>query len=195
MGSKTNLHGSVLGEDDVVAACHDVGVNRPARSIKGETGTDRAVVSHQADHAAYEPETRAASHNSSAHVGALGSPPFFDASMIMRVEAVERRGRQKDINGGSDVLRLGSDGMSATLRVEFHVSARSGVDTLKAGFNLLGRTRGRVNLPEHEAELPVPAQPTRGHGLGYVAFQPRAFGKDQGMVRGKEGFRDHGLDR
>src|ERR1017187_8746476 len=131
MGSKADLHGSVLGEDDVVTARQDGGVNGPARSIKGEAGTDRPEVSHQADHAAYEPETRSASHRSSAKVGALGSPPLFDASMIMRVEAVQRRGRQKDINGGSNELRLGSDGMGATLRVEFNVTARGGVNALK----------------------------------------------------------------
>ena len=107
MGSKTNLHGSVLGEDDVVAACHDVGVNGPARSIKGETGTDRPVVSHQADHAAYEPETGAASHRSSAHVGALGSPPFFDASMIMRVEAEREEVAKRTSMAGAMYFVLG----------------------------------------------------------------------------------------
>src|ERR1700682_2290615 len=100
----------------------------------------------------------------------------------MRVEAVERRGRQKYLDGGRDVFRLGSDGMSATLRVEFDVSARSGVDALKDPLDLPRRSGTQLNLAEREAELSIPAQPTRRQRLGHDALQFRTFGKNQLMV-------------
>jgi len=115
VGSEANLHRCILGEDDVVAARYDVGVNGPARSIEGEAHTDGPLVSRQADHAAYEPKTCAAPLYASAYIGALASQPFFDASSIMRVEAVKGRGRQKDINGGGNELGLGSHGTSSAL--------------------------------------------------------------------------------
>src|SRR5579862_6463030 len=135
MDSKTNLHWSVLRKDDFVAPCDDMGVNGPARSVESETGTDRPVVSYQADDGAYQSETRSASHCPSAEVGALRSPPFSDASTIMRIETVKRRERQKHIDGGCDELRFGSDAMGATLRVEFDVAAGSGINALQGSLN------------------------------------------------------------
>src|ERR1035438_9883639 len=102
MDSKTNLHGSVLGKDDFVAPRDDMGVNGPARSVESETGTDRPEVSYEADHETHQSETRSTSQRPSAEVGALGSPPFCDASTIMRVETVKRRERQNHIDGGRD---------------------------------------------------------------------------------------------
>src|ERR1019366_6065900 len=75
MDSKTKLHGSVLGKDDFVAPRDNMGVNGPAGSVESKTGTDRPEVRYQADHGAYQSETRSASHRRSAQAGAPGAPP------------------------------------------------------------------------------------------------------------------------
>src|SRR5712692_5850108 len=85
--------------------------------------------------------------------------------------------------------------MSPALRVEFDVSARSGVDALKGSLNLPGRSRTQLNLSKYEAELPISAQATGRQNLCHDAFQARALGQDQLMVGGKDGLGYHGFDR
>src|ERR1039458_543773 len=111
--------------------------------------------------------------------------------MIMRVEAVERRSGQKDVNGGSDELRLGGDGTCATLRVKLDVSARSGVNALNGPVNLPGGSGNQFNFLEREAQLPIPAQTACRQRLGHGAFQPRPLGKNQLMVGGKDRLGDN----
>src|ERR1019366_5702046 len=209
MDSKTNLHGSVLGKDDFVAPRDNMGVNGPACSVESETGTDRPEVSYQADHGACQSETRSASHCPSAEVGAVGSPPFSDASTIMRVETVKRRDRQKHIDGGRDELCFGSDTMSATLRVDFDVAAGSGINALQCSLNrsschlhragtslnMRGRSRSHFDFPKREAKLSISAQAACRPCLRHDPFQSRPFGKNQLMVGGKYRLRYHRIGR
>jgi hypothetical protein len=71
--------------------------------------------------------------------------------VVVTIEAIKRRGRENDIDGGCNVLCLGCDCMSATFRVKFQVSTGIGINPLQARLDLAWCSRTRLNLPEHES--------------------------------------------
>ena len=71
---------------------------------------------------------------------------------------VQRRGRQEDVDGGHDVVRLGRYGMGAAFGIELQVTRRIGLDSLQAGFNLASYAGGKLQLPKRKAELSIPAE-------------------------------------
>src|SRR5260221_9657794 len=171
MGSETDIHGRVLEKNDFASAGYQVGVNRPSGSINREAGVDRPVVTRQANHGADEFETRTAPDSASGQVRALVKVRI---QLVMPIETIQRTQSEKDIDGGENDVRLGRDGMSATLLIELHVRARRGINSLQAGLDLPWRAGTKLDLPKREAKLPVSVEAARRHDLGHAALQVRA---------------------
>ena len=70
---------------------------------------------------------------------------------VVTIEAIKRRGRENDIDGGCNVLCLGCDGMSAAFGVKFQVSTGIGINPLQARLDLAWSSGTRFNFPEHKS--------------------------------------------
>ena len=141
MGPKADLHGSVLGEYHVHTTRHKVGINRPTRAIEGKSSANRTGVSQQGDHGAREPQTCPTPYSCSPVVRTLPRRGPVDSALFIEVQ---RRGRQEDVDGGHDVVRLGRYRMGAAFGIELQVTPRGGVDSLQAGLNLARRAGGKL---------------------------------------------------
>ena len=119
MGPKADLHGSVLGEDHVHATRHKVRIDGPTRAIEGKSSADRTGVSQQADHGAREPQTCSTPYSCSAVVRTMPDGAPVDSATFVEVQ---RRGRQEDVDGGHDVVRLGRYRMGAAFGIELQVT-------------------------------------------------------------------------
>src|SRR5271157_172410 len=140
MGPKADLHGSVLGEYHVHTARHKARIDRPASAIEGKTSANRTGVRQQADHGAREPQACSTPYGCSAIVRTMPNGARVDSAPFVEIQ---RRGRQEDVDGWHNVVRLGRYRMGAAFGIELQVSLRGGVDSLQAGLNLASRAGGK----------------------------------------------------
>jgi hypothetical protein len=67
------------------------------------------------------------------------------------------------------------------------VTAGIGVHRLQACLDVARRSGAGFDLPEHEPQLAVSAQPAGRNSLGHQSFQSGAFGQNQLMIGDKSG--------
>src|SRR5579863_3210645 len=89
MSSEADLHGGVLEKDNVVTACQNVRINRPAGSVERKHRAHRAIMRRQSDDAADQTEPGTAPNGAARHVRPLRSESLFDPLVVMRIETVE----------------------------------------------------------------------------------------------------------
>src|SRR5580700_12073284 len=149
--AEADVHGGVLGEDDLASACEEVPVDGTAASVGAhEDGVGMVLIGGADD----DPDELVSGCASGYGSGGADVVPAAAADQ-----------RQTDGCAGGEIAGLGRSGFGAAFGVELHVAGGVGLDALEAGVDGLHGSAGKNDLAKGNAELSVAVEAAGGAHL------------------------------